>query len=500
MNPVHCFMTDLDYNDPEWQSPPDTRPRRPAPRERRGWRARPLLWAVAIGGAVTFGLLVMLIAVVISGTRTTPVVVIVSGDANALRTRADTVGELLTNLGIILEEGDTLDPAATTAISPDLVIRIEKARSVTLTVDGAMRIFRTPLTNPADILASAGLTVGATDRLLVDGTQTNVGDLSVWPVPATHITLRRALPIRIDDDGEQQKINTTGETVGEALFDAGVTLYLADDVSPDLSTPLTANLLVTVRRSTPVTIDIDGETLETRTQGKTVADALADAGVALQGLDFSRPAENALLKDGLRIQIIRVREEIETEQSALPFQTVYQADAALPLDQIGVTQAGHDGVAETRIRVRYENGVEAGRETEDTTVTQPPVDKVISYGTKVVVRSVDTPDGPRDYWRVIRMYATSYHPAALGGDSTTATGHTLARGIVAANVGVLPYGTSIYVSGYGVGVIEDTGGPRQSALWVDLGYSDDDYRSWHQYVDVYLLTPVPATIDYRLPG
>ncbi len=494
-------MTEPDYNDPEWQTPPDTRPRRPRAHERRrSWRSRPLLILIAIGGAVTFGLIVFLIAVVISGAQTTPVVVIVSGEANAIRTRANTVAELLTNLGILLEDGDTLNPPANTAISPDLVIRVEKARSVTLTVDGAMRIFRTPLTNPAEILASAGLKVGSTDRVLVDGTQTNVDDLSVWPVPATHILLRRAMPIRIDDGEKQKKVDTTGETVGEALFDAGVTLYLADGVSPDLSTPLTANMTIKVRRSTPVTIAIDGESIETRTQGTTVADALADAGVALQGLDFSRPAESDPIHAGMRVQIVRVHEEIETQQSALPFDVVYQADATLPLDQSAMTQAGHEGVQETHVRVRYENGVEAGRETEDTTVTQPPVNKVISYGTNVVIRSVDTPDGPREYWRVIHMYATSYHPSALGGDSTTATGHTLAKGVVAANTSILPYGTQIYVAGYGVGVVEDTGGARRSPLWVDLGYSDDDYHSWHQYVDVYVLTPVPANLDYRLPG
>lgn len=494
-------MAEPDYNDPEWQTPPDTRPRRPASHEsRRGRRARRLMVLGIVGGIVTFGLIVGLIAVVLSGAQTMPVVVIVSGDANAMRTRSATVGELLTNLGIFLGEGDTLDPPAATAITPDLVIRVEKARSVTLTVDGAMRIFRTTLTNPADILARAGLKVGATDRVLVDGTQTTLVDLAVWPVPATHILLRRAMPIRIDDDGSEQKISTTGETVGEALFDAGTMLYLADVVTPSLNEPLAPDMVIKVHRSTLVTIELDGETIQTRTQGTVVADALADAAVALQGLDYSSPSEDAPLHPGMTVSIIRVREEVESEQEKVPFEVVYQADATLPLDQSAVTEAGYDGIRETRTRVRFENGIEVSRETETSSVVQPPVNRVISYGTNVVVRSVDTPDGPREYWRVIRMYATSYHPAALGGDSTTATGHTLMKGIVGANPKVLPYGTQIYVPGYGVGTIEDTGGPRPSSLWVDLGYGDDDFINWHKYVDVYVLTPVPAAIDYRLPG
>ena len=61
------------------------------------------------------------------------------------------------------------------------------------------------------------------------------------------------------------------------------------------------------------------------------------------------------------------------------------------------------------------------------------VDEIVAYGTRIVLRSVDTPEGPREYWRVLRMYATSYYPAELGGDSTTSIGETLRKGIVASD-------------------------------------------------------------------
>ena len=127
------------------------------------------------------------------------------------------------------------------------------------------------------------------------------------------------------------------------------------------------------------------------------------------------------------------------------------------------------------------------------------LNEVVSYGTNVVVRALDTPQGPRQYWRVLRMYATSYHPAALGGDDVTANGRRLTTGIIASNPRVLPYGTEVYVEGYGVGLMADTGGPRRFPLWIDLGYSDADFRSWSRYVNVYILTPVPPTIDYIVP-
>ena len=57
----------------------------------------------------------------------------------------------------------------------------------------------------------------------------------------------------------------------------------------------------------------------------------------------------------------------------------------------------------------------------------------------------------------------------------------------------------MYVPGYGLGLMADTGGPRSSPYWIDLGYSDEDYVPWSRYIDVYLLAPVPAEVDYLLP-
>ena len=48
----------------------------------------------------------------------------------------------------------------------------------------------------------------------------------------------------------------------------------------------------------------------------------------------------------------------------------------------------------------------------------------------------------------------------------------------------------MYVPGYGLARAGDTGGGVKGKF-VDLGFSDDDYQSWHWWTDIYLLTPVP---------
>src|SRR5690606_12022853 len=133
---------------------------------------------------------------------------------------------------------DVTTPAQDTALSADLVIRVERARAVTLNVDGQTDVFWTTLANPADILTAAGLDVTGLDRILIDGTRTDAADLAVWPVPVSHITLRRSVDIHTVDGDDTTTVRTTGDTVGDALFEAGLTLYLADEVEPDMTTPV----------------------------------------------------------------------------------------------------------------------------------------------------------------------------------------------------------------------------------------------------------------------
>ncbi len=455
-------------------------------------------WIIPAFVAVVLVVMIGLTLLVMRLAQTIPVTLVVNGEAREIQTHAGNVAQLLQESEVVIDNGDRISVALDTPLSDAMIVRVDRARSVFLTVDGTTTPLWTAQVSPADILGSAGVHVGAGDRIVIDGTEADNALLDQWSVPITSIDVRHAVMLRTHDGDDIKTVQTTGATVGEALFAAGITLYLTDTISLDLNMPLTRDVDVTITRAHPVEIIADGETIRTRSQGETVAAALADANVALVGLDYAIPAEATPLRPGMSIRVIRVHEEIDAEQASLPFETVYQADSMLELDQRQTTQ-GQEGIQETRTRVRYENGIAVKRTQEDTVIVQPPVNRVISYGTNVVIRTIDTPDGPREYWRKLRMYMTSYHPAALGGDDVTATGCKLEHGVVGSDPDILPYGTEIYVRNYGVGVVADTGGKRSMPLWVDLGYSDADYRGWSGYADVYILTPVPDQIDYFLP-
>jgi 3D (Asp-Asp-Asp) domain-containing protein len=129
-------------------------------------------------------------------------------------------------------------------------------------------------------------------------------------------------------------------------------------------------------------------------------------------------------------------------------------------------------------------------------VVKQPQPRVIGYGTSVVMHTAVVDGVQIQYWRSLNMYATSYHPSNTG--STTASGLPLKKGVAAVDISLIPFYTTMYVPGYGEVIAADIGG-GVVGRWIDLGYSDDDYVAWHQWVTVYFLWPPPANIVWIVP-
>jgi len=428
------------------------------------------------------------------------VTLVLDGAETQINSTAQTVADLLQEQEIELAVDDWLSTSPDVLLVDGMRIALNRARDVELTINGRLRRVRTSQQQPRLILDEAGIALNNGDRIWIDGTEMAAESLDDYPLLPQSITIRAAHPITIIDGIEQTNHWTTADTVGDALFQAGITLYLSDQVMPDLSTTVQPDMEITITRAQLVRIEVDDTVIESRVMGRTVSDALAETGVALVGLDYTIPAENTPIVPGMKIRVLRVTESIITEQETIPYETIYQDDPTLPLDTREIQQAGQTGITEYTIRVRYENGYEISREVIETTVEQVARNEVIAYGTDIVLGTIETPEGPREYWRKLRLYATSYKPEAVGGSTTTAIGMTLEKGVVGAHPSIIPYRTQLFVPGYGVGVMGDTGhGLGGTRYWIDLGYSDADWVNWHEYVDVYLLTPIPENINYLLP-
>lgn len=464
-----------------------------------------------------------------------PVVVMINDRPVEVRVHRLTVEAVLSQLELSLAPEDRISPPPGAPLSSNQAVTIKLARPVIIEVDGRTLTRLTHQQTAAGVLAEAGIVLNSRDVVEVDGQVAALSDLlpvtnvsTTKPVRAASVALvnraaaetmtagrpeplylivHRAIPVTLTDNGLSSTFYTAQPTVGAALTEQGLSLYAEDKVTPPLETALLPGLHVYIQRSVPVTIAADGRLITSRTLGRTVAEVLAEEGIALMGQDYSRPALAEEISANQTIELVRVRESLEIEQQFIPFETTWIPDSSMPLDRQEIQQPGVTGIIKTRTRIRAENGQEIWRVVEDEWLDQEPSDQIIAYGTQITVHTLQTEAGPIEYWRKISMLATPYSAASSGKAldhpryGITRSGLPAGPGVVAVDPKVIPLLTELYIPGYGRAVAGDTGGLIQGKR-VDLGFADDQpLPDIYEWLDVYLLTPAPPAdkIRYVLP-
>lgn len=412
-----------------------------------------------------------------------------------VRTFASTAAGAIRDAGLSLGPHDKVLPSLDHPIEDGQRLSLVRGRPVAVEIEGERTELVTAQVHPANVLAEAGVRLLPGDLVLIDGLP-----LRAWPGEGTRrpqrIAVRRAERRSILIDGITQRISGNGATWAEVLDDSGLRLREGDRFSEPLdSAPKTGQ--ARLDRARPVRIDVDGSLIQTWTAADNVAGALADAGVALLGLDRTTPGPAARIPASGLIEVTRVREEVLVELEPVAFETNYQPLPEVLIDERRIIDTGAYGVRANQVRVRYEEGEEVARTIEGEWLAREPEPRVVGYGTNIVVRTMNTPDGSIEYWRAVTMWATSYSPSRAGVSEDapnfgiTASGRPLEKGLVAIDRSLIPFGTRMYVPGYGFALAADTGSGVRGR-WIDLGYEDDNWEPWAQYVTVYFLTPVPA--------
>lgn len=438
------------------------------------------------------------------GLRRT-VTIILNGHAETITGRVLTVDGILSGAGIPPDLQNHVQPEGGSLVGWNSTILIEQAHPVTVWNDatGKAISFQSSERIPIRLLQQAGINPAPNDQILWNSMPVTPTD-PLSAASAYFLQYKPAKTIHLKENEQERTIQTTAATLLRALWDEGMQISSSDSLSVSMNAPLLMEQEVTLRRAISITIQIGEQHLVSRSAAATVGQALADAGVALQALDYSIPAENQPIPSDGNIRVIRVREEVILEQTALPFEREFIADPELELDQTRLVRAGQYGVQVTRSRVRYEDGREVSRTTEAQWTASEPQPEQIGYGTKVVIRTLQTPEGTIEYWRAVPVYATSYSPCRSGGSRCyygTASGLPVRRGVIGVTSRWyrLMAGQRVYVPGYGSAIIGDVGGGIPGQYWIDLAFSDDDFEPWHQNTTLYFLTPVPTDIPWILP-
>ncbi len=196
-------------------------------------------------------------------------------------------------------------------------------------------------------------------------------------------------------------------------------------------------------------------------------------------------------------------EKLQEEVEVLAKKVIYEDDPETEAGEEKVLEEGEDGKKTKIFKITYSKqdtdtpgvgfdspGVKQGGEYSRELVsveTTPAKDKKVLRGTKIVWKTLDTPDGEIKYWKRMRVYATHYDSRCPGCNEWTAIGMRAGKGVIAVDPTVVKLRSQVYVPGYGIAVAGDTGGAIKGNI-IDLGFDDAKTAGWSaRFTDIYII-------------
>lgn len=361
-------------------------------------------------------------------------------------------------------------------------------------LDGVSEPKIVPVDSPfvANWLLQAGIRLYPNDSVRLSGVPIPQ-DFVIDVDGIRQVLYKPAVPVTLAADGKTIFFYSGADTLGEALWEQGIILKQADQLQPSQDTALDRPLTVNLRRSQPITVVSAGREFPLLSAESTVGAALANARFSLQDLDYSIPqADQPIPADGI-IRVVRVNEEVITEDEVLPFASERVSDPNLDVGLEEVLQAGVNGIQTTTVRVRYEDGEEIDRTTLSQSVSKAPVTERIAYGGNIVEQSI----GNLNYYYALDARVTCYGWTG----NTTSSGVYPSYGSIAVS---LPWysilkGSRIYVPNYGTGTVMDVCPGCAGQPWIDV-FTDDCFSNPTTYTTtIYLLSPAPPAFTGELP-
>lgn len=148
----------------------------------------------------------------------------------SVQTRANTVGDMLSQVGIVLGEGDAVSPGADETLEDGAEVVVSRAISVSVTADFTTETYKTQAMTVAEFIAVNGIEFGdndwispSMDTVLTDGTEIVINRITYRQTETVETITPQT--IRQDDasmDAGQSKVLTAG-VAGERVITNKIT-------------------------------------------------------------------------------------------------------------------------------------------------------------------------------------------------------------------------------------------------------------------------------------
>lgn len=335
-----------------------------------------------------------------------------NGEKIEVRTFAATVEEVLAANEVQVGEHDYLEPAMHTPLVDELAIKWEKAKQVTVAIDGETQELWTTEKNVQEALKTANIEVTAHDEI-EPALETAISN----NLP---ITIAKAFQVTVKDGGKESTHWSTSTTVADFLKDQNIRLTNLDKVEGDSKAQLTTS--------------------------------------------------NAV------VNIARVEKVTDVVEEPADFKVKRKTDLTMLKGQEKVVTEGKKGTIQKKFEITKKNGKVVSREFIGKTMLQEPTHKVVHVGAKVAAATapaasataksanvaVSRNNQPSGGGKEFYANASAYTAYCTGCSGITATGINLRANpnmkLIAVDPRVIPLGSKVWVEGYGYAIAGDTGG------------------------------------------
>ncbi|KAA0919205.1 resuscitation-promoting factor [Dietzia sp. ANT_WB102] len=254
------------------------------------------------------------------------------------------------------------------------VAAVNQRTQYTLEVDGEQLELVTFGSDVRAALADAGYTVDERDVVIAPSDRLGDGDT---------VTLLRARPVTVEVDGRSEQVWTTATTVADLVAERG-DVPPRSYVTPRIDSPVPldgASVSVVTPRELLLS-DNGGPATPMSSPGETVGEFLERARITLGPQDTVTPAPDAPAEPGTPITITRVTTAVEkvVEPFEAPERTIDDPEAVE--GERTVTESGVPGEREVQYSVTRVNGVETGRERSSENILTEARPAVVRVGTK----------------------------------------------------------------------------------------------------------------------
>ena len=333
--------------------------------------------------------------------------------------------------------------------------------------------------DPMTIIRQQGIKLGEND--VVDDTQFNK-DHSV-------LIVKREMTVYFNTaQGETIKVTLPARTVADVLAYLGIVLGEGDAVAPQSFSVISEGEQIKFYKAGKAELFADGSVINLTTNNKTIREILREKGISLGAEDYTIPALDTIAEDGGRIDLIRVTYKNSSVEEEVQPKTVYKSADSVP---VGMTQLYKKGKPGTRLvdyRFRFENGKPVAKEEVSSKTLVKAQDEIMLKGSATFgTGKKDLKEKDLKFSKKYTGIASAYYEPK---GNHCANGMEVAVGRIGVDPSVIPYGTKLYVTGYGFCVAADTGpGVTSMGRFVDLYMnSEAECEQWGlREVTVYVL-------------